>query len=472
MKSSLKLVAALLFIAVAAMFLSSLFAVPYAVPFVGLLAASFIASPKGAFLETLTAPVLEALETMKKEFTAKMKGDATEVVTEQLKAINEKITEIKGLPEGLTAEQLKQMHEDFKVQVKAFDQLQIMIKGQRNTPGGYTPVNFGSELGVKLKDREKDLKEFKANKKGFGSIEIESKAVGNMGSSANLTGSYFVAPQVLPGVQMKMYEQIHLRDILPVGNTQSNAVRYVRDNSGEGGPAMVAEAGTKPQIDRDLQIYDANVRKIATYFRVPEEMIDDIPYLQSFLVQIGLEEVAIVEDAQVLYGDGTGQNLSGLFTNATAFAAVATVEVVTAPNNFDVLRAAKTQGRLAKTNPNIALVNPLDMYLMTSKKDSTNNYLFLGGGNGLDPNGVLNLGGLRVIEHTAIAQGDFLVFDPRNAAIFDRTGTSVRFYDQDQDNAIKNLITIVIEKRLALPIFRTDGIIKGTFSTAITDLTS
>ena len=91
---------------------------------------------------------------------------------------------------------------------------------------------------------------------------------------------------------------------------------------------------------------------------------------------------------------------------------------------------------------------------------------------GIDLVGGLTFRGLRVVEHTAVAPGDFLVFDQSKAAIFDRAGTTVRFYDQDQDNAIKNLITIVIEKRLALPIYQPNAFIKGTFATAITDLTT
>lgn len=417
-----------------------------------------------------SADLLKSLNEMKAGLETKAKADVKLEVTEQIKAVNDAIAEIKNLKPEVTALELKGVKDELAITVRMLDKYAVKMNqaGQQFQ----LPQNFGSELGNKLTAREADLKNFKERKKGFGSIELEAKAVGNLSSASNLTGTYFVAPTVVPGIAIKPYEQIHLRDILPTGNTNSNIVRYVRDNGGEGGVGMVAEGGTKSQIDRDLQIYDAPVRKIATYFRVPEEMIDDIPYLQSFLTQIGLEEVMLLEDTQILYGDGTGQNLSGLFTNATAFAAVPTTEVVTAPNNFDVLMAAKTQGRLAKTNPTVALLNPLDFFLMRQKKDTTNNYLFLGGGNGIDVNGTLNVAGLRIIDHTSVNQGDFLVFDPRNAAIFDRVGTSVRFYDQDQDNAIKNLITIVIEKRLALPIFRTDGLIKGTFASAITDLTS
>lgn len=341
-----------------------------------------------------------------------------------------------------------------------------VVKGER--------LSITAALGKALEGKKDVLKAYK-ERTGAKGFEVELKAVGDM-SAANTVGSYFVTPDVVPGVTTLPYEEVHLRNILPVGSTNSNVIRYVRDLGGEGGPGMVAQGGTKPQIDRDLQIFDANVRKIAVWFRVPEEMIDDIPYLQSFLTQIGLEEVMQYEDAQILYGDGTGQNLSGLFTNASNFTG-AGFSSVDDPNEFDVIRASRAILRKRKLGgPLVALVSPDSYFDMTTRKDSTNNYLFLGGGNGINltnpqvtPTG-LYVDGIRIEEHTAIQDDDFLVFQPRSAAIFDRTGTTVRFYDQDQDNAIKNLITIVIEKRLALPIYRPLGFVKGDFSEAITDL--
>lgn len=312
---------------------------------------------------------------------------------------------------------------------------------------------------------EKSVEELKNGKKF--EVKMQRKAVGDMGSTASLTGSYFVQPDSRPGVILKPYEEIHMRNILPIGRTSSNVIRYVRDNGGEGGPAMVAEAGSKPKMDRDLSVEDAMVRKVATHLRVPEEMINDIPYLVSFLSNIGTEEVLKVEDAQILYGDGTGQNLSGLFTNATAFAPGATA-IVGSPNRFDVLRAGRMQMKKLLRKPSFALVSPLDYFLMTSAKDTTGNYILQGGGNGLVP----NLDGVPIIEHTAVADGDFLLGD-RNAAEIDfRENIGIKFFEQDQDNAIKNMVTIVIEERLALPIYYVNGFLKGTFSAAITDLTS
>ena len=45
-----------------------------------------------------------------------------------------------------------------------------------------------------------------------------------------------------------------------------------------------------------------------------------------------------------------------------------------------------------------------------------------------------------------------------------REGVSVRFYDQNEDDAIYNLVTVVIEERLTVVVDRADRIIYGDFS--------
>lgn len=322
---------------------------------------------------------------------------------------------------------------------------------------------FFAELGEKLTEHKADL-----GKKTPFNFSMDRKAVGDM-SSANTTGNYFISPDTRPGIVLRPYEEVHMRNLLPTGSTTSDTIRHVRDMGGEGGPDMVAPAAQKPQMDRDLEIFDANVRKIAVWLRVPEEMIEDIPYLQSFLTNIGVEEMLLVEDQQILYGDGTGQNLSGLFTNAVSF--TAGTSVIAAPNRFDALRAARKQMRLSRRRPTFYLVSPDDYFMMTSAKDTTNNYILMGGGNGIIP----NLDGVLLVEHTEIADNDFLAGDRRAAEIVFRSNIRTNFYEQDRDNAIKNLVTIVIEERLALPIYYENGFVKGTFTGtggAIPDLTS
>lgn len=371
---------------------------------------------------------------------------------------------LKGYQEKAEAleKQLKELKEgDEKAKKELQDQLdELQAKMKDEKSAGAKGKSFPEELEAKLTEKKADL----GNRKQF-NFDLDRKAVGDM-SSSNLTGSYFVQPDVRGGVVVQPYNQIHMRDLLPLGRTTSNIIRHIRDNGGEGGPETVDAGGTKPQMDRDLSIEDASVRKIATYLRIPEEMIEDIPYLTSFITNIGTEEVMAVEDTQILYGDGTGQNLSGLFTNATDFAAGgSTVEF---PNEFDVLRAARKQMRKLKRTPSFALVSPSDYFTMTSAKDTTGNYILLGGGNGLVP----TLDGVPIVEMNQVEDGDFLLGSRTAAEIAFRTNVNIRFYDQDRDNAIKNMVTIVIEERLALPIYYTNGFIKGTFEAGITALTA
>jgi HK97 family phage major capsid protein len=400
------------------------------------------------------------------------KGAIIELIEKNHKDTTEQITAVKTASEKAIGDAKNEIKTDFETRIteakstsqKALEKAEeIEKKAATNGIGGQGQAkSYAVEIEEKLISVKGQL--LKGTK--F-SVELDRKAVGNMSSSGNLTGSYFVAPTVVPGVFVQPYNQVHMRNLLPIGNTISNTIRYVRDNGGEGGPAMVAEGGSKPQMDRDLAILDANVRKVATHLRLPEEMIEDIPYITTFLTNIGTEEVLAVEDTQILYGDGTGQNLSGLFTNATAFAAPATA-IVASPNRFDVLRAARLQIKRAKRNANFALVSPLDYYMMTSAKDSTGNYILQGGGNGLIP----SLDGVPIIEMNQVVDNDFLVGDRLSAEIDFRSNIQVRFFEQDQDNAIKNLVTIVIEERLALPIYYSTGLVKGTFTAGITDLTS
>jgi HK97 family phage major capsid protein len=380
-----------------------------------------------------------------------------------------------------TKDEIKTIKDEVKSFVKKdeFERFTEKLEELNKTAGtalGNMPVNkksFEDSLCEALEKKAFDLE--KQGVKGvrtgqpFKMLMEETKAVGDV-QLANFTGTAsqaFIPPTFRPGIIMNPFETTRLRNILPIGATGSNKITYPRENGGEGDVGMVAPGGTKPQVDFDLTLEEADVRKIAGHIRVHEEVLEDIPYITAYLTRKGTQKVLDKEDSQILYGDGTGQNLEGLFTAATTFAAPAGA-VVASPNRFDVLRAAQLVGRMASRNLNVALVSPLDYFLMESVKDTTGNYVLMGGGNGMPA----TFNGLAVMPHTKIVAGDFLVMDRDSAEIAFRKGIEVRFYEQDRDNAITNMITIVIEERLALPIYEAAGLVKGTFGAAITDLTS
>jgi HK97 family phage major capsid protein len=410
--------------------------------------------------ELETKGLMQAIEnigTDVKESVSKLEAKNQEYVNVKLKEQNEQLEKEIGAAKSAAQ--------------KATDEIEA-LKQKQATQGmganGTRVKSFGEEAHTRIGGDEWKNKwnNYKDNgkQKGF-HVDLEAKAVGNM-SAGNLTGSYY-AMQEVPGIIAKPYEQFHLRDILPTGTTTSDTIRYTVDNGGEGGAGMVAPGALKPQIDRDLEKKEARVKKIAVYYRLPEEQVEDIPYLQGFLTMIAVEELQATEDTQLLFGDNTGENLNGVYPSATAFTqAAAGVAIVTAANEYDVIRAAQVQLQVARFAPNIAILNPIDYYNMTVRKDTTNNYILQGGGNGLIP----QIGGSRVLVQNAMTAGSFLVGDTRTTMIFDRAGTTIRVFEQDQDNAIRNLVTVVVEKRLALVNYRPGAWVKGTFAAAITDL--
>ncbi len=55
----------------------------------------------------------------------------------------------------------------------------------------------------------------------------------------------------------------------------------------------------------------------------------------------------------------------------------------------------------------------------------------------------------------------------RGAQVFEREGLTIRIFDQNEDDAVKNLVTVVLEKRMVQAVYRPASFVKGTFATAI-----
>jgi HK97 family phage major capsid protein len=154
----------------------------------------------------------------------------------------------------------------------------------------------------------------------------------------------------------------------------------------------------------------------------------------------------------------------GLIQNSTAFAAPSGLALaVDFANNYDVLVAAITQLRNGFRDANFILVDN-DSYakMVLAKSASDGHYLF-----GAPNISIPNVGGVPIYPMAVTTLADkFIVGDRNYATVAVRAGISVRFYDQHANNAIYNLVTVVVEERLALVVKRTDAFIYGDFSDA------
>jgi HK97 family phage major capsid protein len=192
------------------------------------------------------------------------------------------------------------------------------------------------------------------------SAAFEIKA-GDMTVANNFTGEVIPA-QYVAGIKYDPTRAVHVRQLLPQGSTQSEVVRFVRESAYDNGAAPIAQGGLYPESDFDLTAEDANVRKIGTYFRISEEMLADTAQLTSYLSARAPEKLLTVEDTQLLYGNGSGQNIEGVSYASTAFAAGSFADTITAANQFDVLTVAINQIAIAdQPEPTAILCHPTDI---------------------------------------------------------------------------------------------------------------
>jgi len=299
-----------------------------------------------------------------------------------------------------------------------------------------------------------EFKTFAEQSRPRGRVIVDVKDISSLttdaaGSVGHLIENQQVAPQMLPKRRMTV------RALLAPGQTNSNMIEYDREKVFTNAAAPVAEGTIKPQSELQFEEATATVRTIAHWMRASVQVLADAPALRSIIDQRLRYGLALAEEAQLLNGSGTGQNLLGLVTAATAYSAAFTPVSATA---IDQLRLAALQVSLAEYSASGFVLNPIDWARIELTKDAEGRYLI---GN---PQGTISpsLWGLPVVATQAMTVDKFLTgaFN-LGAQIFDRQDATVEVSTEDQDNFVKNKVTIRAEERLALAIYRPQAFVYG-----------
>lgn len=283
-----------------------------------------------------------------------------------------------------------------------------------------------------------------------------------MTTSDSLSGEV-IAPTRVPGIFHDPDRQVHVRQFLQTATTDSDSIRFVCEDEYTDATGIAGEGSIKPQSDVSLEAKLAPVVKIATHMKVSEEMLDDVAGLAGYLTTRGLNKYRLKEDQQLLYGTGANGQIEGLTVASAEYDSILDVPV---ENEYDAFIDALAQLANREYIASGIMMNPVDWYNLVSRKDEEGQYII---DRATLTQGVpVTIDGVPIIKNTAVAKDNFLVANfNQMATLFDRTAVNVRFYDQNEDDAIRNLVTVVIEGRLALPIYLPNAGVFGEFSDAI-----
>ena len=313
------------------------------------------------------------------------------------------------------------------------------------------------------------IKAFLGNNTVRGRASVEVKAIiSALTTDANGSAGDLIVADRAPSIVMPGQRRLTVRDLLTPGRTASNSVQYVKETGFTNGAASVSETSgpTKPQSDIKFDVLTSNVTTIAHWVLATRQILDDVPMLQSYIdgrLRYGL---ALVEENQLLNGSGTGTDLAGIYTQATAF--IPPITIPATVTRIDVLRLAMLQTALSELMATGVVLHPADWAAIELLKDGQGQFIV---GN---PQGTITptLWGQPVVSTQSMATGKFLTGAFQlGAQIFDRMDAVVEISTEDDQNFRKNLVTVLAEERLALAVYRPEAFVKGDFAAAATAAT-
>lgn len=310
-------------------------------------------------------------------------------------------------------------------------------------------------LGTQFVEDE-NVKSFMSSEEKRGKIQMLLKAtITSATTAADGSAGAAVDETRLPGIVTPPERRMTIRDLITPGQMDGNTLEYVRETGFNNNAAPTAEGATKPESDIQLELVSTSARVIAHTAKASRQILDDAAQLRSYIdgrLRYGL---AFQEEQQLLNGDGTGQNLNGIIPQATAYSAVFTPASATA---IDTMRLAMLQAALAEYPATGHVMHPTDWARIETTKDADGRYI-IG-----QPQGMAapRLWGLPVVATQAIEVDKFLTGAFRlGAQVFDRWAARVEIATENEDDFVKNLVTMLCEERLALAVYRPEAFIYG-----------
>lgn len=276
-----------------------------------------------------------------------------------------------------------------------------------------------------------------------------------------------------------------VRDLFPVRTTTAAVIEYFRQlgfttpiQGGYGFAAGVNSASTvaerngannafamKPQSSFSFVGEQAPVRTLAHWEAAHRNVLADEPQLRSIIDNELMYGLRLLEDDQILNGNGAGENLLGVLNTPNiqeyAWSSGATTPVP--DTKADAIRRAATLSFLAYYEPSGIVLHPNDWEDIELTKDQQGQYLVAVS---VAMGGEPRVWRMPVVDTPAITEGTALVGAFGTAAqLYDREQASIRISEQHSDFFVRNAIVILAEQRLALAVKRPEAFVKVDFDT-------
>lgn len=248
-----------------------------------------------------------------------------EDMTAQFDAINDKL---KGYDSEKFAQIVKDNEELRDMLKKSMD---VIEKANNAGTAGTKAISKFDEKLNEMFDSEKfqDFVEGRTRKSGsfdgFSMKDIVSVFANGL-DTANYTGTVLISQQDQRYFSKYNPAKLHLRDVLPVlqGDPQFPTYTFGQVDSVDRNIRYVTENGELPESSISLKEVTAATVRVGTHLKVSKRMLKSRIFLRSYLLATLPDRVYLAEDWNILFGDGTGDQLLGI-ANQTGCVPVETI---------------------------------------------------------------------------------------------------------------------------------------------------
>lgn len=275
-----------------------------------------------------------------------------------------------------------------------------------------------------------------------------------------LGDSTTVFPNQRQGVIAGDFVPTTVRATMPEVPVSTDAVNALREASFTNAAAETAQGAAKPETDLTFEQYNVGIETIPHWIKVSTRLLADAPAIAAYIDTRLRDGLAQRVDAQLLNGDGTSPNISGLTDagNFTAFTPDSGANLV------DSINKAKWELWAAGYTPDVAFVNPADWGDMERTREGANSGMYLYGLPGVVAGPQAH--GVRVVPSVHVTAGTFVIGAIGQAClIYNRQNPTVEM-GYINDDFTRNLVTIRAEERLALSVDRASAIKVGNITAA------
>lgn len=308
-----------------------------------------------------------------------------------------------------------------------------------------------------------DNSEFKSfadnGARGRFGVEVGEKAI------TTVTAAGLMPQPYRDGIVSMERNRFVMRDLLTIIPVTSGSVEYAQQNLRTNSAATVAEGAAKPYSDYGWTTQTAAIRTLAHLAKLSKQSVEDIPRLLAEIQSEMRYGLSALEETQLLFGNGTGQNINGIMPQAISFNQAATLAKVENATAIDVLRLAILQVVLANAPVDGIVLNPTDWALIELTKTTDNAYLFarIQGAIGNQ------LWNTRIVDTPSMTADNFLVGGfAYGAHMYQRTGVQVDLSTENDKDFENNMMTLRVEERIGLGVRRPYAFSKGVFTTILT----